>query len=236
MFSTDPKLVSAYEKQFHEHLSLCRPALFVHRDTKDAYPCYRDFFTRQGETAQLINSLSLCSMPRALLERYVRETEDTMWSSTFRLYLDDLPNFESKLKQVPFIDMCRLFTAEEIRSGRVPVGSSSQDYYGQPWYTPETYCLHLSNILRLMDAYENYTFLPVYEKEYPDYDLFTNEDSLALIVRTAKPLMTLEIRRQPMVVAFREHLLRKADTIGCGGIYRERVRMELRALIQELDN
>ena len=74
MFSTDPKLVSAYEKQFHEHLSLCRPALFVHRDTKDAYPCYRDFFTRQGETAQLINSLSLCSMPRALLERYVRET------------------------------------------------------------------------------------------------------------------------------------------------------------------
>ena len=236
MFSTDPKLVSAYEKQFHEHLSLCRPALFVHRDTKDAYPCYRDFFTRQGETAQLINSLSLCSMPRALLERYVRETEDTMWSSTFRLYLDDLPNFESKLKQVPFIDMCRLFTAEEIRSGRVPVGSSSQDYYGQPWYTPETYCLHLSNILRLMNAYENYTFLPVYEKEYPDYDLFTNEDSLALIVRTAKPLMTLEIRRQPMVVAFREHLLRKADTIGCGGIYREKVRMELRALIQELDN
>ena len=83
MFSTDPKLVSAYEKQFHEHLSLCRPALFVHRDTKDAYPCYRDFFTRQGETAQLINSLSLCSMPRALLERHVRETEDTMWSSTF---------------------------------------------------------------------------------------------------------------------------------------------------------
>ena len=48
--------------------------------------------------------------------------------------------------------------------------------------------------------------------------------------------MTLEIRRQPMVVAFREHLLRKADTIGCGGIYREKVRMELRALIQELDN
>ena len=30
MFSTDPQLVSAFEKQFQEHLALCRPSLNVH--------------------------------------------------------------------------------------------------------------------------------------------------------------------------------------------------------------
>lgn len=234
MFSTDPELIKAFEKQFQEHLALCRPALSVHRDPKEAYPCYRDYFDRQGASIQLINSLSLCSLPRALLERYIRETEDNMWSSTFQLYLDDLPNFESKLEHIPFLDMCRLFTAEEIRSGHVPVGSSSKDYYGQPWYTPETYRLHLKNILRLLDTYENYTFLPICEKEYPDYDLFVNEDNIALIIRTAKPLMTLDIRRPSMVTAFQEHLLRKADAVGYEGIYREKARMTLRSLIQEL--
>ncbi|MDY4975480.1 MAG: hypothetical protein SO147_01075 [Clostridia bacterium] len=38
-----------------------------------------------------------------------------------------------------------------------------------------------------------------------------------------------------MVTAFREHLLCKADAIGYGGIHREKVRMKLRSLIQELD-
>ena len=236
MFSTDPKLVAAFEQQFREYLSLCRPSLNVHRPPEETYPCYQDYFSRQGESIQLINSLSLCSMPRELLERYTREAEHETWRSTFQLYLDDSSNFESKLEKVPFIDMCRLFTAEEIRGGRVPVGSSSRDYYGQPWYTPETYCLHLKNILRLMDQYENYSFVPLNEKEYPDYDLFVNEDNLALIVRTAKPLMTLDVRRPPMVTAFREHLLRRAEAVGYDGIRREKVCMELRGLIQELSN
>ena len=52
--------------------------------------------------------------------------------------------------------MCYLASAKEIRSGTVPVASSSRNYCGQPYYTPETYCLHLKNILRLMEQYENY--------------------------------------------------------------------------------
>ncbi|MBP3587450.1 MAG: hypothetical protein J6J51_00325 [Clostridia bacterium] len=236
MFSTDLKLVAAFEQQFREHLSLCRPSLDVYRNFGESYPSFRDYFEHRGESVQLINCLSLTSMPPELLERYTRETEHETWRSTFQIYLDNVSNFESKLEQVPFIDMCRLFTAEEVRSGHAPVGSSSKDYSGQPWYTPETYCLHLKNSLRLMEQYENYFFVPLNEKEYPDYDLFVNEGHIALIVRTAKPLMTLDVRRPPMVTAFREHLLRRAEAAGYDGIHREKARMELRGLIQELSN
>ena len=57
---------------------------------------------------------------------------------------------------------------------------------------------------------------------------------MALVVRTSEPIIILDIRRPAMVTAFREHLLRKADAMGYGGICREKTRMQLRALIQEL--
>ena len=235
MFSTDPRLVSAYERQFQEHFSLCRPALTVHRDLQESNSCFLDFLSCQGGIIQLVNTLSLSSMPRELLERYVLESTESVWSKTFQVYLDRHSYIEQQLSQGPYIDICRLATAEEVRSSRLPVASSSKAYHGQPYYTPETYCLHLKNILRLMEQHENYYFLPLYEKEYPDYDLFVNDDNLALIVRTAEPLMILEIHRQPMVTAFREHLLRKAEAAGYEDTHREKVRLELRSLIQELN-
>ena len=66
------------------------------------------------------------------------------------------------------------------------------------------------------------------------FDLLVNEAGMTLIVRTTKPLVTLDIRRQPMVVAFQEHLLRRADAAGFGSAHKERVRKELRSLLQRL--
>lgn len=94
--------------------------------------------------------------------------------------------------------------------------------------------MHLKNILRLMETYENYSFLPLDEQEYADFDLFTNEDGLALIVRIAASPITLEIRRQTMVNAFREFLLRRAEAAGYERPNREKTRVMLRSLIQKL--
>ena len=234
LFSTDPTLIGAFEKQFREHISLCRPALNVYREPTGAFPCYRDYFKSRGESVQWVNAPSFCSMPRTLLERSIQETEAESWRATFRFFLDAIPDFERKLEQTSFIDICRLFTAEQIRGGSMRVGFISMAYSGQPIYTPETYCLHLKNILRLMDTYENYVFLPMDEEEHTDYDLYVNEDGLALIAHTASPLITLEIRRQTMVIAFREYLLRKAETVGYDRATREKTRKVLRSLIQEL--
>ena len=189
MFSTDPKLVKAFEKQFQEHLALCRPSLNVLRTPNESIPRFLEFFSRQGDTIQEVNSLSINSMPRELLERCVREAENPGWAKTFQVYLDDIPRFEERLSQDPYIDMCRLATAEEVRSGNVPVAAPARTYAGQLCYTPETYCLHLRNILRLMERYENYSFLPLHEKELPDYNLFANEGGMALVVRTSEPII-----------------------------------------------
>lgn len=235
MFSTDPNLVEAFEKQFQELISLCRPALNVHRSIADSAHCFPKFFSQQGETIQYVSSLSVNSMSSELLEWCINETSDSQWVEIFQTVMNKLSCFEERLSHEPYIDMCRLATAEEVRAGIVPIAVSINSADKQLCYTPEKYCIHLKNILRLMDRYENYFFLPLREKDSPSYDLFANESGMALIVPKQPPIMVMEISRPIMVSAFREHLLRKADSVGYDGIHREKTRMELKALIQELE-
>ena len=235
MFSTDPQLVGVLEKQFNEHLALCKPSLSVHQNPEDFVGGFSEFFSRQGDVAQMVSTLSLNSMPRELLEQCVQQAEGRSWVDGFQIHLEETSRFEAQMKERLYIDMCRLATAEEVRAGRALIVAASDT---DPWhavYTPETYCMHLKNILRLMEKYENYFFVPLEEKECPDYNLFVSEDGLALIVRNVEPFIMLEIRRPQMITALREHLLRKADAKGYRGIEREKVRMTLRALIQELE-
>ena len=236
MFSTDPQLVEAFEKQFEDLIALCRPALNVHHGIADSSSCFPKFFSCPGETIQSVNSLSLNTMPRVLIEQCIQKAGDPQWVKTFQVILDRLPIIEKRLSQEPYIDMCRLATVKEICAGAVPLAAPVKAGTGPLCYTPETYCMHLKNILRLMAQYENYFFLPLREKDASKYNLFANESGMALIVPTQPPIKVLEINRTAMANAFREHLLRKADAFGYGGIHREKIRMELRALVQELEN
>ena len=234
MFSTDAQLVSAMEKQFNEHLALCKPSLNVYRNYRDFAPAYTEFFCRKGDTVQAVNSLSLNSMPRELLEKCMQDSAAVVWEEGFQAHLEEVPHFEARLQEQIFIDMCGLATAQEVRTGTIPVVALSSDYPGQ-FYTPETYCMHLKNILRLMEKYENYCFVPLEKKECADFNIFVSEGGMAMVVRNVEPFIMLEIRRPQMITALQEHLLRKADSKGYRGIEREKVRMTLRALIQELE-
>lgn len=235
MFSTDPKLIDSFEKQLEEIISLCRPALNVYRSLADSSHCFPKFFSCKGETIQSINYLSINSMPHDLIEWCIQKAGDAQWAKTFQMISDNLPHFEERLSRERYIDMCHLATAEEVRAGNVPVAVPVNTGTGQLCYTPETYCIHLKHILRLMEEYDHYFFLPFHEKEASDYNLFANESGIALIVLSQPSVTVMEISRPALATAFMEHLFRKADAIGYGRMEQEKVRMELKALIQELE-
>lgn len=236
LFSAEPELVNTFVSQFSEYIAQCRPALIFHPDKKDGITCFQELYGRPGDLVQMVDSLSANSAPAELLRRCVQQAEDPGWKNTFQMYLDGIDIFEQRLQHDSFVDMGRLATAEEVRAGKVFLFSTYEVMPGYPSYTPETYVMHLKNILRLMDTYENYTFLPLREKEIPDYNLFVNECGVALLIRAAQPVLLMEMRRAEMVAAFREHLLRKAEAIGYQGMEREKIRMELRSLIRQLQD
>ena len=234
LFSTDPEMVRAFIGQFQDYLALCRQALNIHLDPSAFPPCFQSIFSREGEIIQLVNPLSVNTLPRVLLEHCIKESDLPVWKNTFQMYLDKLPLFEKQLEQKPFLDMSCLADADEVRAGHVCIASPFQTYPNHPRYTPETYILHLQNILRLMDRYENYHFLPVSQKNHPDHNLIVNENGMALLIRTAMPPLMLEIHRPEMVLAFQEHLLRIADQKGYDGIRRTKIRLQLMDLIEQL--
>lgn len=151
------------------------------------------------------------------------------------MYLDNLDAFEARLQKDAFIDMSELASAEEIRAGQVPITPPCNNS-APLYYTPETYILHLKNILRLMNQYENYYFLPCKNNDRNHYGLIVSENDMALLLRSTPPSLMLEIHRPEMVQACREHLLRLAEQEGFNGIHKTKTRSRIKALIQELKN
>lgn len=233
MLSGDPKLISENEKQFQQHLSLCRTAIYIHNDPLEFSQYFQIFFSRPGSFIQKEYPLAADTLPADLLMQIIEQTENQSWKSIFQMFLDKIPKFEEILSQTTFIDISELSTAEEIRSGDVPIACPFKTIEGHPTYTPETYIRHLKNILRLMETYENYHFIPMPRKTRRDYSLFISS-GYALLIRNQAPDLMLEIKRPEMVSAFREYLMRMAEHMGYDGIQRTKTRMQINALIHEL--
>lgn len=234
MLSRDPALINENVKQYQQHLALCRSAMQVHDNPDDFSQCLQELFTRTGSFVQKEYPLSVDTLPADLLTQIIRYTENQVWKNSFQMFLDKIPQFEELLTHTTFVDISELSTAEEIRSGQVPIGCSFPAYEGHPVYTPATYTRHLKNILRLMDKYENYHFISMPNRTRRDYSLFINSNGYALLVRNQPPALILEIRRPEMVSAFREYLIRMAEHMGYDGIQRTKTRMQINALIHEL--
>lgn len=234
MFSRDPELINENVKQYQQHLALCRSAMHVHYEPEEFSQCLQELFSGTGAFVQKDYPLSVDTLPADLLMQVIEHTENQAWKRSFQMFLDKIPQFEELLTHTAFVDISELSTAEEIRSGQIPIGCAFRAYEGHPTYTPETYIRHLKNILRLMDEYENYHFIPMPHKTRRDYSLFISSSGYALLLRNHPPALMLEIKRPEMVSAFREYLMRMAEHMGYDGIQRTKTRMQINALIHEL--
>lgn len=229
MFTREKVLVDAFERQFREHLAMCRPALTAYSNYMDGLEKTRQFLTVRTNTAQMINTLSMNSMPRELLESFAARAQGN-WAAMLGFFLDSQSDFEDRLEKGTCIDMCRLAPVREVLAGEVSVGA----YPNSLRYTPREYILHLEHILRMMEKYENYVFVPLRDRTPLEYNLMASEEGIAMIIRNVPPQIMMEVRRHELVMAFRENMLHRADTLGYEGIHRERICMELRSHIQEL--
>lgn len=233
LLTTNPSLVYAYTGQYNDYLSLCQPALTVHNTSEELMDCFEDFFSQPGSIVQKVFPISATTIPREILEQLRDKTDHVLWKTAYEKNLNELSSFEEHLKHTPFIDICELSDPKDIRSGMIPIAAPYKTYGGQSMYTPETYVLHLKNILRLMDTYENYYFIPSKPDTRHDYNLFVKKEGMALLVRNTAPTLIIELKRPEIVTACREHLLRMAEQY-CDGMQRTKARMQINALIHDL--
>lgn len=234
MFTTDSKIVDAYSEQFNEHLTVCRSALSVYSDVKDLTRNFTEIWLAQGDHIHMASSLSPNTIPRELLEQIIDSVDNPDLKAAFENNLRQLSQFEALLKNVQYIDMVKLASPEDIRAGKIYISFPYKFIYNQPIYTPETYILHLKNILRLLEQYDNYYFIPYNENEHENYNLLVSSEGTALLFRNCAPPLMLKMQRPELVLACQEYLMRKAEQIGFLGIYKEKHRLVIQELIKEL--
>ena len=232
--STDPQLVSAFEKQFQQELALCRPALTSHHDPHGFSLCLRELLSCSSSVIHKTARPSPYTLPPEFLDVFIEESTDPAWKECLQMHREDIHLFEEKLKHHQFIELCPLASPGDIRAGKVLFGVKFKTADQHPVYTPEAYAAHLQHILKLMDTYDNYCFIPINSMERQDYNLFCSEYGLTLLLGNSYPPFMLEFRRPELSQACHEYLMRMADLVGYTGIQRAKIRMKIKELIQEL--
>lgn len=233
--STEKKFVSANEEQFSEYLALCKSALRVHKEPEKFPPIYLDFLEMQGDICQKTMPLSTLSMSAELVGIFSKQFKDSLWKRSFNRFIKKFPLLEQHFSAHTHIDICPLNSAKEIAEGKVPVASPYMPDDSHICYTPETYILHLENILRLMDTYKGYYFIPINPKTYQYYNLLVSEGGKALLSNGLKiSPMVMEFRRPEIVLACKEHLMRIVDAEGGLEGSKKRARAEIVELISDL--
>lgn len=233
--STNKEFINAHAEQFREYLGLCRSALKVHRKPPEFHDMMMDFFALYGDVCQKTLPLPTSGMSVELAGIFAEQSTGTMWKDAFQRVAKVIPSFEQRMANYNRIDISPLHSVEDIVAGKVPVACPrhNKDY---PCYTPETYIMHLKNILRLMDAYKGYTFIPLDPEAYQGYNLMVNEGGMALLShgQNHSP-MIMEFRRPEIVLACKEHLMRIVDKEGGMEVARNKTKAQINALIKALE-
>lgn len=235
VLTTNQQLIEAYVKEFYLLLSQCKPALRTFTDFDVASECFRKIFYQNRDILQMVSPLSAPTAPPSLLKDCIDSTDNKKCLDTYRLYLDASDFFETRLQSNIYVDISRLPTAEEITKEELPIILPYKLAPDQPCYTPKRYVLHLRNILRLLNQYENYHFVPLDDQFLYAFNLITAEGNTAMLIKTSQPALFMEIDRPMIVQACQEYLYRQAGQIGYKGIYREKTKSRIRSLIQEVE-
>jgi hypothetical protein len=237
----DPKIISPYMQTFNDYLAFCKPAFITHIDIASIMECFKRNMNINEPNCNRIQkgrTLSIESLPLKQLYEYIPVNDDFRKSMLSYIQEFDI-SYEDKYKNHISTDICPLATASQVREGRVPLLFPGLDNDKVIYYTPQTYVIHLKNILHLLNNYDNYHFIPIPFNEEDEDTFIVNENVSALLARTVSPIALFEFVQFELINALNEHLNRIVDNTGFAAYNlstRKKIISKIRHIINELED
>ena len=149
--------------------------------------------------------LSLLTMPETLLAKILERTglESAGFPDYHRLRLE---NFRQSVSDHTFNEIIALPEPQAVIDGQVKVSLSDMLEGGAVYYAPEEYLLHLQNIVKLLDTYENYHVCLVSGPVEDRYAIYVKEDLGVIVAKTSPPPVMLAMNEGNMTSAFWDYL------------------------------
>lgn len=234
LLTTNKRLTRAYAAQFQDYLALCQPIQNIYTKSEDLMYCFTRFLSLEGTRIQKVASLSAETAPPELMAYCVEKIAQPEFKKLSSLFLQEFSLTENNLDHHKFIDIVSFPSAEEVRNGLVPIIPSYTEDSRPLYYTPETYILHLKNILHILETYENYHFIPVRPRLVTEGAIMTREGQRALLVQFSPLISVFEISQPTLIQYCQEYLLQIADHAGYADKNRAKIVSQIKKRIWEL--
>ena len=239
IFTMDERLVNSFADEFQDILSKCRPMMTTYStavNSRALLRCISQFESCGGGDGriQLSTSLSSITSPAELIRLLAKDAPKGEAADIIDTMAKAQGMFRQSLKEYKVLDIHSIATAQEVRSGMVPIAVAYLRRVPKLCYTPETYVEHLRSILEHIQTYDNYCAVLLPRSE-GTHALMVKEGRQAILLRPGPPLMAFEVSQYNIAEACREYLLRLADTGLSPELQRQDAVMQINKLIGELE-
>ena len=234
ILTTDPRLVDSFLNEFQNYLSYCSPMFSFYRSTASLAQGLHETLFYSGAYTIMTPELSCDTLPLQLMIECQEHAAGPTEREYIARYLQDTPQFIKRLEHCTVMDIARLPSAEEIRSGKVPV-VLSQGFTDPPLtYTAETFALHLKNLVWLLEHYENYHFVPYASNWTADFSVVAQEHLHVMFTRTSPPYISCRITHPEVMENIQDYLMYRIKQLKYSKKDKKLVIERLKRLIAEL--
>lgn len=188
----DETSLSAMETQFHGLLRMAKPLMRVYRGG-DYLPSGSCRITSAEP------SLSLATMPQTVLDAMLGSCGEgkAVKSAARAAWKRERDRMEQALGEGFYFECAPL-----ADPGEAETGSIAADLRGViALYTPETYALHVKEVLRLSREHTNYRFYPLEQPLFSGTRVLLGDQSIS-VSRLASPAITFSVGHPSMREAF----------------------------------
>ena len=163
--STEKAILLHLQDEFCRYLDLCRPLIHVFTPDKQEIflKALSEFENQHCDSVLKSNGFSSITMPPELVSKILAKTPHSYGNNITSYIKRRTAVFKRNLEANRFTEIICLPGLDEVLTGKIPTPLTF--YTGELFYSSQEYLLHLQNIIRLLETYQNYNvFIHVKEE------------------------------------------------------------------------
>lgn len=233
---TDNKVISSFNKEFDNYLSLCRPLMKIYtgKEQSNSLELLLEFEQTAHNTVLLSDTLSLLTIPIEIIKQVLDRTNIKNQNFIINLHKKRTQTFKNNLCEYTFTEILNLPKKKEIESGKIPISFFYLINKDLPYYTVDEYKKHLQNIITLLKEHSNYNVIINNTIEIKTFSLYLKENLGVIIAKLIDTPITFAISESNMVASFWDYIVSKCTNIKKEEKNKDKVIEKLQHLIDQL--
>ncbi|NSW91239.1 MAG: hypothetical protein HPY74_11325 [Firmicutes bacterium] len=151
--STDRAVLLSLQDEFCRYLELCRPLIHVFTPDKQEIflKALSEFENQHCDSILKTIGFSSSTMPSELVSKILVRTSYFNDHNIMAYLKRRTKVFQRNLEKNKFIEIICLPKLEDVFAGKIPI--PLMIHYGEIFYSPQEYLLHLQNTIKLLENY-----------------------------------------------------------------------------------